>query len=73
MKTLSFVAGLTIKQALLQAHKVACNYDDTVLAIINDVVMVIDKETNVKDALVSYYQKINLKYEIERLRKQNEK
>jgi len=70
MRTMDFVAGLTIEQALLQARRMAYVYNDTVLATINDIVMVIYKGTDIQKALAEYQDKLNFKYEIEELKKQ---
>ena len=70
MRTMDFVAGLTIEQALLQARRTAYVYNDTVLATINDIVMVIYKGTDIKKALAEYQDKLQFKYEIEELKKQ---
>ena len=70
MKTLDFVAGLTIPQALSRACNFVRNTGEPVLADINDVMMVIDKDTDMHKAIVDYRQKLEFKYEIERLRRQ---
>lgn len=62
MQTMDFFPGQTPKQALLRAHKRACNTNDTVTATIDGVVMIITKDTNVMDAFFEYRKKLdNLK------------
>lgn len=70
MKTMDFVTGLTVEQALLQARKKAYIYNDAVLATINNIVMVVYKGTDIKKALAEYQDKLQFKYEIEKLKKQ---
>ena len=65
---MNFVAGLTIEQALERARRFAYDYNDTVLAVINDIVMIVNKGTDTKKALDEYHQKLRLKYEIEAMK-----
>ena len=73
MKTLNFVQRLSAQDALTRARQVAYNYNEEVMAIINGVVMIVYKGTDIKKALLEYNQKINLKFEIERMKAQNVK
>ncbi|MBR5354781.1 MAG: hypothetical protein IK122_01480 [Alphaproteobacteria bacterium] len=68
MRTVDFVTRLTVEQALLHARKVAYTYNDTVLATINGIVMIVNKGTDVNKAMAEYQQKNNLKNEIARLK-----
>ena len=70
MKTLDFVAGLTIPQALSRACNFVKNTGEPVLADINDIMIVINKDTDLHKAIVDYRQKLEFKYEIEKLRRQ---
>lgn len=67
---MDFVAGLTIKQALLQARRKAYVYNDAVLANINDIVVVVYKGTDIQKALAEYKDKLLFKYEIEEIKAQ---
>jgi predicted nucleic-acid-binding protein len=69
MQTMEFVAGLTIEQALLKATKTTKESDEQIEAIINDVVMIVDKKTDITKALNEYHQKQKFKYEIEMLKR----
>lgn len=71
MKELEFVAGLTIEQALLRARSMAYTYNDAVAAIINDIVIIVHKGSDIKKLMAEYQQKLQLKYEIEKIKKQN--
>lgn len=73
MRTLDFVAGLTIKQALERACLFVKNTQQPVLADINDIVMVFDKDTDVHTAIKEYRQRLEFKYEIERMRNAKQK
>ena len=65
---MNFVAGITIVQALEHARRVAYNYNDTLLAVINDIVMIVYKGTDIQKALAEYHQKLKFRYEIEELK-----
>jgi len=67
---MDFVAGLTVEQALSQARRTAYVYNDAVLAIINDIVMVVYKGTDIQKALAEYQDKLQFKYEIEKIKQQ---
>ena len=70
MQTMEFVAGLTIEQALLKATKTAYKSGTTVEAVVNDIVMIVDKNDKVENLLKEYHQKHNLRCEIENVRNQ---
>ena len=67
---MDFVAGIAVEQALLRASRMAYAYNDTVLATINDIVMVVDKGADIKKALAEYQDKLLFKYEIEDIKRQ---
>ena len=66
------VAGLTIKQALTRAIEMSTKKQEHVLTIMNDIVMVVDKNTNVELALQEYHDKLDFKYQIQQMKKTNE-
>lgn len=70
MRTLDFVAGLTIPQALSRACKFVRSTGEPVLADINDVMMIIDKDTDIHKATADYRKKLEFKYEIEKHKRQ---
>lgn len=63
------VAGLTIEQAIDKAIQVAQQKNCTVITVINDIVMFVDKKTNPKQAVIDYRDKVNLRYYVERIQK----
>lgn len=67
------VAGLTILEALRKARMMACKDKSIVVANINDVIVCISPETDVKTALQSYRQKLDFKYEIEKIKRTRQK
>ena len=69
MRTLDFVAGLTIPQAFSRACNFVRNTGEPVLADINDIIMIINKDTDLHKAVIDYRQKLEFKYEIERMKK----
>lgn len=56
------VAGLTIKEALTRAIGIASEKNKIVKAYINDIIVNIDKDTNIDKALSLYLDKLNAKY-----------
>lgn len=70
MRTLDFVAGLTIPQALSRACNFVRNTGEPVLVDINDIIMIINKDTDLHKAVIDYRQKLEFKYEIERMKRQ---
>ena len=62
MQTMNFVAGLTIEQALIRARNLASTSNQPVLADINDIKIEVDKNTDIKQALAEYHQKLKEKY-----------
>lgn len=70
MQTMEFVAGLTIEQALLKATKTAAKSGTPVEAIVNDIVIIVDRNDKVEKLLKEYHQKHNLRCEIENVRNQ---
>ena len=73
MKTLDFVAGLTIKQAIEHACLCVKNTKQPVLADINDIIMLFDQDTDINKATEEYRQRLEFKYEIERIRSNRQK
>ena len=73
MKEIDFVAGLTIKEAISRAHKQALILKEPVAANINDIVIIIDANTDQEKILTEYYLKHKFKYEIESLKRQKDK
>lgn len=62
------VAGLTVREALVHAVKKAKENKCIVITIINDVVMLVNKNTNIDKALTEYNQKLNLKFYTQNVR-----
>ena len=73
MKDINFVAGLTIKEALVVACKTSVFHNEPVLAVINDIVMIVDKNTNTENALSEYHKKLEFKYEIEDIKREKQR
>lgn len=73
MHTLEFVAGLTIFEALSRACNFVKNTKKPVLADINDIMMLVDKDTDLHKAIKNYRQKLEFKYEIEKIRREKQK
>ena len=73
MREIDFIAGLTIKEALIMAKSLAVNNNEPVSAIINEVVMIVDKNTDVEKALISYRKKLDFKHEIEKIKREKER
>ena len=67
------VCGLTIKEALENAKAIACKEDKQVVATINDIVMCISPDSDIKTELESYRDKLNFKYEIEKMKRERQK
>lgn len=63
------VAGLTIKEALVRAIQKSKDNKCTVMAVLNDIVMFVNKNTNVDKVLKEYRQKLDLKYYTERVKR----
>ncbi|MFQ6696090.1 MAG: hypothetical protein ACLRFF_03280 [Alphaproteobacteria bacterium] len=63
------VAGLTIKEALVRAIQKSKDNKCTVMAVLNDIVMFVNKNTNVNKVLEEYRQKLDLKYYTERVKR----
>ena len=63
------LAGLTINQAIANAKKMARAERCTVVADINDILMIINEQTDVDKAVDLYQDKLNFKYEIEMMRR----
>jgi len=63
------VAGLTIKEALVRAIQKSKDNKCTVMAVLNDIVMFVNKNTNVDKVLEEYHQKLDLKYYTERVKR----
>ena len=67
------VAGFTIEEALERARWIARREGKKVIANINDIIMCVSQDSNIKMALNSYHEKLNLKYEIEKIRRERQK
>lgn len=66
------VAGLTIKEALERAVEMADKKRQCVLVVINDIVMAVNKNTNIDEALKEYHDKLDFKYQIAKMKRTNE-
>lgn len=60
------VAGQTIEEAINAAVRLAKENNCVVIAVINDIVMFMNKKTNPKQATKDYRDKVNLRYYINR-------
>ncbi len=58
------VAGLTIKEALERAVEMAGKKRQCVLVVINDIVMAVNKNTNIDEALKEYHDKLDFKHQL---------
>ena len=63
------VAGLTIEKAIKEAIKITQQQHCTVIAIMNDIVMFMTKNTNAKKTLEDYKAKVQLRYYTEQIRR----
>lgn len=63
------VAGFTIKEALVRAIQKSKDNKCTVMAVLNNIVMFVNKNTNVDKVLEEYHQKLDLKYYTERVKR----
>ena len=61
------VAGLTITQALETARLIARKENKKVIANINDIIMCISHNTNIKLALDLYQKRLEFKYDVEKM------
>ena len=66
---MEFVAGPTVCEALWKAHDKAKATNKPVLANINDIMMLVDTKTNVTQLGVAYREKLDFKYEIEKMKR----
>ena len=73
MKVVEFVAGYTIYDAIEKARKESIRLKKPVQAILNDIVLIIDGNTNLLDARQEYKVKLNLKHEIEDIKRKMDK
>jgi hypothetical protein len=69
MEIMEFVAGTTVCEALCKAHNKAKALNKPVVADINDIMMLVDKKTDVTQLGIAYRQKLDLKYEIEQIKR----
>ncbi len=69
MEIMEFISGITVREALLKAHNKAKKLNKPVLADINDIMMFVDKKTNVEQLWVAYQNKLDFKYEIEKMKR----
>lgn len=58
------VAGLTIEEALKHAIAIARERRQHVLVIMNNIAVIVNKDTDVKVALKEYRDKLDFKYEM---------
>lgn len=63
------VVGLTIQQAIDESIRISRANGRYVMAIINDIVMCINKNTDNLQALTEYKQKLDFKYHIEKIKR----
>ena len=63
------VAGLTVKQALIKAKQLSLENNKTVMAIINDIVMIVDKDIDIAKALTEYHHKANMRFYVAHLKR----
>lgn len=56
------IAGLLVEEALINAVKMARKENVMVMAVINDIVMCVDKDTSAVKALKEYYSKLYIKH-----------
>ena len=61
--------GLLIEQALINAVEMARKDNTMVMAIINDIVMCVDKNTSAVKALKEYYSKLHIKHQVENIKR----
>ena len=67
------VCGLTIREALNNAKALARKNNKTVIANINDIIMCVSSTSTIKDTLDLYHKKLDLKYEIEKMKHEKQK
>lgn len=67
------VAGLTIKEAIERAKKMARENHVIVVTMINDIILHITEKTNIEKALETYRQKLNELHEQIQQRNQKQK
>ena len=58
------IAGLLVEEALINAVNMARKENVMVMAIINDIVMCVDKDTSAVKALKEYYSKLYIKHQV---------
>ena len=73
IKKYSPIAGLSIEQALINAVKMAREENTMVMAVLNDIVMCIDKNSSAVKMLKEYYQKLYIKHFVENMRRIKQK
>ena len=73
MKFIQGIVGESVIHTLTKACHVAKHERDSVLLEINDVIMYVNKETSLNNLYNKYQQKLNFKYEIERIKRQRQK
>lgn len=66
------IPGTTIKNALKNAKRLAHHHNTTVIANINDIMMCLNAKTDIDKALTNYHEKLDLKYEVMKIQRQNE-
>lgn len=63
------VAGLTIEEAMDRALQTSKKQKCTVVTVLNDVVMFVNSNSNKKQLLNDYRDKVNLRYYTERIKR----
>ncbi len=73
MKTVDFVSGHLAKTAFESAKRIVFAQGQSVLAIINDIVIIVDENSNIDNLVQEYRKKLDFKYEIENIKRQKQK
>lgn len=61
--------GLLTEQALINAVEMARKENTMVMAVINDIVMCVYKNTSAVNALKEYYSKLYIKHQVENIKR----
>ena len=73
MKFVQGVTGDSIMHTLTKAYHIANHERDTVLLEINDVIIYVDKEISLNNLYKKYIQKLDFKFEIQKLKQARQK
>ena len=68
MEIMEFVSGLTVYDALCKARNAALKSNKPVLVDINDIIMLVDKKSDIQKLVNEYRNKLDFKYEIINMR-----